>query len=687
MTFSLAKSKNFIDLDESVIIEIYRSTGPTTPPDPMYDGHPCEAYLCTGREKGLLLAYVAVLDTVTRTPFIFTATCDGKDLDACRLLVAEANDFIAAMGFALEKVTIDYGAAMRQVIIRNLRIMRPPDRGRRVPPPTKQVPVAKQEVESVDKETAVAPRHAPKPPSPQAAIPPRQATIPLESPVRSALQGPDLSAELASLKEAVERLTEGKSRAEAMARQAVSELTAQVEQARSASREAERSGEEEREHYRQLVDSRSREIDRLKAELALVAEARQTVEESLEREIALHGESEVRAAEVIARLETELEEGGVRQAALEERLLAADADLRKSESALEAAAKLQGEDEAAAKKRERQLRKELAALREEAGAPKTRLKDLEDQCRALVAERDAARDELSEMAAAVRLEQTSDREALAEEMRQLKEANQVLAARLDEIQRGHDQVLREKEMEQHTANEMVALLTADAERLSSEKRASELGLSAFKKKVRDAVERLKEENRELEQEVRRLREQADAPPTPMPLPVAEADAGSPRPAAGPGAGRVPDRVCTAFKSGDTVFRYNQELSTITCHSGEEVIEVHGSMNAIQAGPFGRTPQVCRAYIIALKRGRTRMINLAWFLADAHEVLVCTPEKQPDTAAGYAGMMRDAIFYFESTGFMMDRLDMSKRGQRQFKSLEESGICSFDTPRAPVASVG
>ena len=89
-----------------------------------------------------------------------------------------------------------------------------------------------------------------------------------------------------------------------------------MEQVRAASMEVEKS-REEREHYRQLADSREQEIDRLKAELIEVAGARQMAGDSLGRETVRHRESEARAAEVIARLETVLEEeGGARQAVL-----------------------------------------------------------------------------------------------------------------------------------------------------------------------------------------------------------------------------------------------------------------------------------------------------------------------------------------------------------------------------------
>jgi hypothetical protein len=698
MTFSLSTSKNYIDIDEPNIVEIYRSAQLATPPDPMYDGHPCEAYLCTGRENGLLLAYAAILDAVTGVPFIFTATCDVKDTAACRQLVAEANDFIAALGFALEKVSIDYGAAMRQVIIRNLRIMRPPDRNRSTQIPRKQAYVENKQLDPAKGGTEAAHHDVLLAPSR-----PQHPPVPSEPVISMTCQDDTsrLATELSALQAAFERLCREKGEAEVTTRQAMADLAAQVEQARAACRNAEQSEKENRVQYRQMIDSQSLEIDLLKAELARAVEVRQAAEESLGREIDRHRESEAWSAEVAARLEAALEEGGTRQAALEVRLHAVDADPRKSESALEAEVKRRSENETAAKKRERLLRKELAALREEGNATRVILQDLEKQCRALMEERDAAQSRLSEILAAVRPEHEEEHATLMAEVQQLKEVNETLAGYLEEAKREHVRALRKNEMELSVATEKIESLAADLERFSSEKQASDFVVGSFKKKVRDAVVRLRKEKQGLEDEVRRLREKGDEntrtpsyvsrdyalPAIPRSLSVAEADAKSLRSAGGPAMRTSHGEVCTSFASGGSVFRHDPKLTTITCRSIDEIMEIHGSINAIQAGPFGRNPQVCRAYIFAVKRGRTTLLYLAWFLVEDREVLVCTPDRLPENAAGYADMMRDAVFYFESTGFMMDMFDLSKRLQRQLKALEESGICRFEANQAPHASVG
>ena len=698
MTFSLSTSLTHINIDESSIIDIYRSACPVTPPDPMYGGHPCEAYLCTGREGNLLLAYVAILDTKTRIPFIFTSACDAKDAAACRQVVAEANDFIASMGFSLEKVNIDYGAAMRQVVIRNLRIMRPPPRPRTAQTPKKQAPAGESPIDQAG--TGTPPQEVSPPPSRPRQVPGTAASSHAEaSPDGDSL----LAAELSALQAAFERLAQEKSEAETNAGQAIADLTAQLEHAVAARTKAEKSGRDALAQHRQADDARLREMERLESELKLAAEARLAAEDALAKEIARHRESEARASGEIARLEAALEGGRTRHAETEARLHKAEADLREAGNDLEAEANRRAESETAAKKRERELRKELGALREEGNATGAMLRDREERCRSLTQERDRLRDRLAEAldTATPEPEHVVQDAGLVREAELLKDANQALAGQLEEARREHGLVMGALEAELRTAFEKAESLEADVERLASEKRSRDSLGAAFKKKVRYAVERLKKEKQELEDELRRLRERIDERPLPLPpvtpdaagpviapsLVMAEADAESPPPAATPTMGTSLGSPGSAFQSGDAVFRHNPDLTTISCHSPDEVTEVHSSINAIQAGPFGRKPQVCLAYVLGVRHGKKTAVYLAWLLQEERCVLVCIPEKQPENAAGYAAIMRDAIFYFESTGFMMDRLDLSKAVRVQLKALEQSGVCRFDGHQAPRASTG
>lgn len=698
MTLSLSTTLTHITIDESAIIDIYRSTQPVTPPDAMYGGHPCEAYFCTGRENSQMLAYVAILDTTTKVPFIFTDTCDGKDAAACRQLMAEANERIVSLGFSLKKIAIDYGVAMRQVIIRNLRIMRPPERTRTSPTPQKQVP-------SGEKSAVPAGTTAEAPKQHGAAAQQRHVPAPSDSlsvePCRD--DNSVLSMKLSALQAAFDRIAQEKSEAETSAGQTIAELTTQLEQATAACTKAENAARENLAHYRQADDARLDEIEQLGSAFKLAAEARLEAQDTLSSERDQHRKSEARATGEIARREAELKEERVRSAALEKRLLEAEDGLHEAGSALEAEIKRRSENETTAKKRERLLRKELGTLRDESSATKALLRDSEEQYQALLEEHDQLRARLSEaVETAVRPEEQGAREAaLMRELEQTKAAYQAVAGQLEEAKTERDLAMEALEAELHAADEKVALLAADVERLSSEKLSWDFDNASFKNKVRSAVERAGKEKQVLQEELHRLREQLNEgplsaapvkadftePDIPRSLVMAEADAESPRAADKYSMGSSWGAPGSAFQSGDSVFRHDPKLATISCHSSDDIIEIHGAINAIQAGPFGKKSQVCRAYVMGMRHGKKTSVYLAWLLQEERCVLVCKPEKQPENAAGYAAIMRDAIFYFESTGLMMDSFDLSKGAQHQLKALEESGICRLGGYQAPQAATG
>jgi len=89
----------------------------------------------------------------------------------------------------------------------------------------------------------------------------------------------------------------------------------------------------------------------------------------------------------------------------------------------------------------------------------------------------------------------------------------------------------------------------------------------------------------------------------------------------------------------------------------------------------------------VEQGGKAAIHLAWHLIDSGEVLICLPEQQPEGAADYARALQDAIFYFESVGFMMDRFELSRNSHRQLKALEKIGICRMDEAAAPEGPAG
>jgi hypothetical protein len=133
--------------------------------------------------------------------------------------------------------------------------------------------------------------------------------------------------------------------------------------------------------------------------------------------------------------------------------------------------------------------------------------------------------------------------------------------------------------------------------------------------------------------------------------------------------------------GGSTIRYAPQVPVISYHSTDDIVELYGSANVVRATPEGRRSQDCSAYVCVVEQGGKTAIHLAWHLLDSGEILICLPEKQPEGAGSYARALQDAVFYFESVGFMMDRFELSRNSNRQLKALEKIGICKMDTPAA------
>ena len=213
---------------------------------------------------------------------------------------------------------------------------------------------------------------------------------------------------------------------------------------------------------------------------------------------------------------------------------------------------------------------------------------------------------------------------------------------------------------------------------------------SFKKKAHKAVERLKREKQALEE---KLEQMEDAGPHAVslygqtgaePPAVAERAVVSPFAALGltdTGPGFTGFGNLGPATVGGSTIRYAPQVSVISYHSIDEIVELYGSVNVVRATAEGRRSQDCSAYVCVVEQGGKTAIHLAWHLLDSGEVLICLPEKQPEGAGSYARALQNAIFYFESIGFMMDRFELSRNSHRQLKALEKIGICKMDAPDA------
>ncbi len=133
MSFAINPSLNYLHINEAYILEFYRSASAVTLPDARFRGHPFEAYICITKIDSELRAYVALLNTGLQSVLVYTSDFTARKTDDYQQVIAEAEKFACSMGFMMERVNLDFSPAMREVILKGFRVMRPP------PPPKKQI--------------------------------------------------------------------------------------------------------------------------------------------------------------------------------------------------------------------------------------------------------------------------------------------------------------------------------------------------------------------------------------------------------------------------------------------------------------------------------------------------------------------------------------------------------------------
>ena len=133
MGFAINPSLNYLQINESHILEFYRSTAEVALPDARFRGHPFEAYICITRVEAEMRAYVALLNTSLQSVLVYSSDFVARKAGDYPQVAAEAEAFVSSMGFSMEKVNLDFSPAMREVILKGFRVMRP------LPPSKKHV--------------------------------------------------------------------------------------------------------------------------------------------------------------------------------------------------------------------------------------------------------------------------------------------------------------------------------------------------------------------------------------------------------------------------------------------------------------------------------------------------------------------------------------------------------------------
>ena len=125
MAFSLDRTRSFIKIDEPDLISIYRSIFPNVLAD-YSQGHSFDAFICAARENNLLHVYIGLHDSQLKSNLVFVADPVAFDKKNTAIRIKEAKTFLTNIGFSMELINMEFSPAIREVIMRDMRVMRAP---------------------------------------------------------------------------------------------------------------------------------------------------------------------------------------------------------------------------------------------------------------------------------------------------------------------------------------------------------------------------------------------------------------------------------------------------------------------------------------------------------------------------------------------------------------------------------
>ncbi|MBI1921560.1 MAG: hypothetical protein HYS23_10845 [Geobacter sp.] len=658
-------SISFIDIREPDVHEVYRSKFAIIPAGIEYI-HKCEAFFCSAKDGKGFHIYIALLDIVSRDILVYIPREKPADLSEYDLLKEDALSFLSIMGFSMEPINLKFSAAMRQVIIRDIRVMHPP--APKAPPIRGITKKGPKVIESeppaeiaVDigiplHETAAAEKilraslpgrgreEAPHEPEKELVILPVPESIAAPSPVDSD--------EIERLKSALEEaLVEKKDLEEKIRHLSEQPPTPPAKES----------------------EAKTDELSSLKAETALLRGKILTIETDFAQERAslsaeldrLRGEKSSREEE-LAQITTELEQIAAKQESV--------------------AASTAGDIES--------LRNEMLQAIEEK-------KNLEDELEAL-------RNEMAELGKTHEARETELEEQLAK-----------VRVRLSEKETENRELLDGSAAE-------IASLKEELMRLGAEKDAFAAAVAGKFREAKAAFDRAMEARQASEQELAELRceyeallseRQAappeEAPPTEAPHPAAAVEQPSvttPPPGLAPEEAGIeeipqpekilqqpaPEAAAAGTETSEELdpFAFMKEagaegLSLATSLLGpltnflpavdkdfveygdpEEVRDIYQSINAVEFNPGGHYPQKCNAYVCAVGSTEAPEVYLVWHLLKEEKILVYVPQQQPQDPESYSKILKDATYYFESIGFMLDQVSLPSDPKKRTKAIEK-----------------
>jgi hypothetical protein len=618
MTFSLDRTRSFLKIEESTLLSLHRSIHPIVPSADYCQKHLCDAFICVVHEYNLHRVYVALHDQQIKSNLVFIADPIRPDTKKLAALLLEAQGFLENIGFEMKQVDINFSSATREVIIKDIRVMREPS-------PALQLDAAKMALEDLIAEKQVITQKASQERMEFkaeledlrrrliAATAVHQASI-VELPANtenragSALQvGPDAGHKesgilgdegeglrIVSAEKELQKVREELSTIKITLKSAMESLKNAKDEARQANKE-QKLYKHESDVLHEKLKSGQMELDKARNEIEVVRhefhEARKVYESAHQAEaVDLKAEINRLMAELAGNDFTHTGEVEVLRVAFTEANVSLSVEKAKNESALQEMDAL----ERNASDELKLLKIKVDTLTAEKQLLEKTAAEIKIKARGEI-ERQQQINQSQRMAAIKKLH------ALKEEIRQLAEARAVIASPT-----GMPLVQSGENVPSLPANDRKEIVVVSQQ----ESFASD-----------------------------------------------------------------PFRSCEAAE--DLNFLPDTVLKGIPYSFSTDIVEIYRSYNTIHAAPSGKQAQKCDGFVCLVTEGDKSMVYVAWLMNSSGETLICLPDRVADgedSCQQIQQILRAGIGYFERIGFFIDRLPLERDSDK--RQIQLDGLAVF-----------
>ena len=619
MIFSLDRTRSFIRVAEPNLLSLYRSDHPIIPAAKYCQGHLCDAFICVINEYNLWRVFVALHDQLLKSNLIFVTDPIRPDEKNLAALVQNASVFVTELGFAMETVKVDFSPAIREVIIRDTKVMREPSLAL-------QLEAALLAVEALQAEKKELSRKGLREQALLAEVEELRAKLMAVAAIEQvAIQLPAVTGENVDL---------------------------QAEQLNSLQKEMTLLQDQKEYFHRRAVHAEET-LQKSQEELGNAKAALKTAREGLRsgKDAAKQAKEELKSAKQEAlNLAKQLKHEQLECVKARNELEAVQSHLQESET-------IQGDILADKEAAEALHQAEIKELKAKITTLTAELGSLDS-----TNEIEVLRSVLAVAEESLAFEKTKNESALQE----MDALERNAASELKSLKKKVDAFSAEKQLLEKMALEMKNKAHGEIEYQQqvnqSQRRAAIKKLNA-----------LKEEIRQLSQARAVI-----ASPDGIPLvPVAQnvsLPAGDNQNPFGSQLTSFSSDPFGSYESSEFIdFVPDKTLSGIPYSASTDIIEIYRSYNKVHAAPTGKKAQKCDGFICMVSgEGGRNQVYVAWLMNSSGEVLVCRPEAVKE-AREPGQVFKEGIGYFERIGFIIDKVNLVEDQEQRQIQLNELNI--------------